>query len=515
MAHWSEGYAAELGYTHGYYSELNPHYMRLAMLSAGITPPSWHAGAAACELGFGQGGSLNIHAAASGWEWYGTDFAPAQAGYAVELAGAGQTGAHVDDQSFEEFCQRDDLPDFSFVALHGIWSWVSARNREVIVDFLRRKLVVGGVVYFGYNTQPGWAPFMPMRELIVAHAEQMSPRAVGTQHKLEAAVAFVDKLLATEPAFLKANPGVSGWLKDLKKNDPSYLAHEYLNQHWHPEPFDKMAAALVPAKLSFACSANFLDHVDPMVLSTAQQKLLAEIADPVFRESVRDLCVNRQFRRDYWVRGPRPLSSAARAEALRRQRVLLCAPASSINLNVRAPVGDVELSPAVYKPILELLSDHRPRSIGEIEVALQTRNIALPNVVQALVVLASRNQVWALQDEEGAARQRPRAASLNKVLFQQFCAEPNFFFVASPQSGGGMEVAHMEGMFLAAYAAGAKKPPEAAQWVWRLLQAKGQAVLRDGKALATPHENVAELTRQAELMWTVRLPVLRALQVVD
>ena len=68
--------------------------------------------------------------------------------------------ANLSDESFEEFCRRQDLPDFDFIGLHGIWSWVSDKNRQVIVDFIRRKLKVGGVVYVSYNTQPGWAPMI-------------------------------------------------------------------------------------------------------------------------------------------------------------------------------------------------------------------------------------------------------------------------------------------------------------------------------------------------------------------
>jgi hypothetical protein len=48
--------------------------------------------------------------------------------------------AVVSDQSFEEFFARDDLPQFAFVGLHGVWSWVSAANRARIeVEFQRMK----------------------------------------------------------------------------------------------------------------------------------------------------------------------------------------------------------------------------------------------------------------------------------------------------------------------------------------------------------------------------------------
>jgi SAM-dependent methyltransferase len=165
MTDWSAGYVADIAYTYGYYAELNPLRARLAFVSAGLAPPEV---ATACELGYGQGMSVNLHAAASPVRWFGTDFNPSQAGFAQELARAADAGAALYDQSFAEFAARADLPEFDYIGLHGIWSWISDENRAVIVDFIRRKLKVGGVLYISYNTQPGWAAFAPLRELLTS-----------------------------------------------------------------------------------------------------------------------------------------------------------------------------------------------------------------------------------------------------------------------------------------------------------------------------------------------------------
>ncbi|MGB4246724.1 MAG: methyltransferase, partial [Pseudohongiellaceae bacterium] len=76
MSEWSAGYVADIGYTFGYYPELNPLRVKLAFLNNGLVCPEF---TTACELGFGQGMSANIHAAASVTRWYGTDFNPSQA----------------------------------------------------------------------------------------------------------------------------------------------------------------------------------------------------------------------------------------------------------------------------------------------------------------------------------------------------------------------------------------------------------------------------------------------------
>lgn len=55
------GSRAEIEYTHGYYQGLNPLRARLALLLAGLHCPVIDT---ACELGYGQGMSVNLHAAA-------------------------------------------------------------------------------------------------------------------------------------------------------------------------------------------------------------------------------------------------------------------------------------------------------------------------------------------------------------------------------------------------------------------------------------------------------------------
>jgi hypothetical protein len=69
MSDWTAGYVADIGYTFGYYPEFNPQRMKLAFLNACLVAPEV---GTACELGFGQGMSANIHAAACVVQWHGT-----------------------------------------------------------------------------------------------------------------------------------------------------------------------------------------------------------------------------------------------------------------------------------------------------------------------------------------------------------------------------------------------------------------------------------------------------------
>jgi hypothetical protein len=200
------------------------------------------------------------------------------------LAEALGSNAQLAEQAFADFCSRTDLPDFDYIALHGVWSWISDENRAVIVDFLRRKLKVGDVVYVSYNTQPGWATMMPMRDLLVEHADIMGSQGQGSVSRFDSALGFAEELLATNPSYVQTNPNVSERLAKLKNHSHSYLVHEYFNRNWQPLSFSKTASLLSAAKLTFACSAYYLDHIDALNLTTEQQDLLNDIPDSLFRE---------------------------------------------------------------------------------------------------------------------------------------------------------------------------------------------------------------------------------------
>ena len=507
-ADWTAGYRADVNYVFGYYPELNPLRTRLALLNKGFAPPNI---ASACELGFGQGLSVNIHAAASETAWWGNDFNPSQAAFAQDVAAASKSGAILTEDSFRDFLERPDLPHFDFVGLHGIWSWISDANRSVIVDLLRTRLKPGGVLYISYNTAPGWSPIVPLRRLLSEHAETATPRGADVLERVGAAVEFAERLFATEPTYLKANPQLSERLQKLKAQDRHYLAHEYFNQHWQPMPVLDVAEWLSAAKLSFACSAHLLDHVDGVNLTAPQQAFMNDVNEPIFREFVRDLMVNQQFRRDYWVKGARRLEPFERAEALRAERFILATTRSAVSLKAVGSLGEADLHAEVYDPILDLLADHKPHSIGEIADKLPAGQAGLPQVVEAMVVLTSSSQVMPVQMESATRVSRAQTDRFNTYMEHRARFSGEAAFLASPVTGGGVGVSRFEQLFLGAIAEGRKTPAEWAQVAWDVIASQGQKIVKDGQTLDSKEENLAELGRQADLFANGRLGMLTAL----
>ncbi|OYT91762.1 MAG: methyltransferase [Burkholderiales bacterium PBB3] len=510
MSDWTSGYVADIGYTFGYYTELNPVNARLAFLNAGLVPPTE---GVHCELGFGQGVSVNVHAAAGASTWYGTDFNPAQAGFAQSLAQASGAAAHLVDEAFADFCNRADLPEFDSIGLHGIWSWISDENRAHITSLIARKLKVGGAVYISYNTQPGWAAMVPMRDLLTEHANTLGAPGQGIVGRIDAALEFTDKLFAANPAFARANPLVAERVGKLKEQNRNYLAHEYFNRDWLPMPFSRMAQWLTPTKLEYACSAAILGHIDPLNLSPEQQALLQGVPDAMFRETVRDFCVNQQFRKDYWVKGARRLSALERTEALRAYKVVLIAHRPDVSLKVTGAMGESSMSEAVYNPILDLLADHKPRSLGQLELALKDKGVAFAQLVQAILILTGAGQLAAVQDDATITKAKKATDKLNACLMSKARSGGEMSYLASPVTGGAISVGRFAQLFLMTRAQGAKQPGDWASATWALLLAQGQRILKDGQTLQTPEENLAELNTQAQAFADKLLPILKALQI--
>lgn len=510
MSDWTAGYVADIGYTYGYYTELNPQRIKLAFINQGLVFPEV---GTACELGFGQGLSANIHAAASVTQWYGTDFNPSQAGFAQELAAASASGAQLYDEAFSEFCTRSDLPDFDYIGLHGIWSWISDDNRKVIVDFIRKKLKVGGVLYISYNTLPGWAAFAPMRHLMTEHAEVLGSEGRGIVSRIDGALDFAEKLLTTNPAFSRANPLVGDRLAKMKEHNRHYLAHEYFNRDWHPMHFATMAEWLEEAKVQFACSANYMDAIDAINLTAEQQTFLKEIPDPMFRQTTRDFMVNQQFRKDYWVKGARKMSALEQAEALRAQMVILTTPRAAISLKVAGALGEANLTEAIYAPILDMLEDHKAKTLSQIEQAVKDKGLTFSQLTQAMMVLTGAGHLGLVQEESAITKAKKQTDKLNAHLCHKARDSNELNYLVSPMTGGGFEVNRFQQLFLISLAQGNKQPADWAQYAWKLLAAQGQKLLKEGKTLETAEENLAELTAQAQIFATKLLPILKALQI--
>lgn len=510
---WNQGYFTDVGYTYGYYRDINPTYQRFCLLLRGFVPPEPTEQSVHCELGFGQGVSINHHAAATPGLFAGTDFNPAQVAHANTLAQASGSGACLYDDSFEQLLQRSDLPQFDSISLHGIWTWVSRDNHKVIAEFARRYLKPGGLFYISYNCFPGWAPNYPLRQIFALH-DRFGAVPHGAVSRIEAALRFSQDLLAAQPNYAKLVPTLNDKLQSIMTQNRHYLAHEYFNREWNCMYFTDVVDALAPAKLDWACTAAPLDVLDGLNLSSEGQAFLSAIEHPILREQVRDYFVNQQFRKDLFMRGARRLSTTEQYMRLLEMRFILLKPLAEVPTRVKGAVLEASLQEEIYGPLSAQLAEHSyaPKSLSELMASLPS--LPYGQLLQALAVLIGMGAAAPCQSEDAARQTRKRCLAFNTHLCGRAQFNADVDTLASPVLGGGYPVSRIQQLFILARLQGKKTPQEWAAQAWQILSRQGHRLLKEGKTLDTPEENMAELTNEAVDLANKYLPLLKALQVI-
>ncbi|MCZ6855011.1 MAG: class I SAM-dependent methyltransferase, partial [Gammaproteobacteria bacterium] len=155
--HSPRGYVKDASYPTTYFRELAPVWLNYVAALGGVEPRRLDRNFSYLELGSGPGFSTIIHAACyPAGEFHACDFNSESIAmgerYADDLA-IQNVVFHA--ASFDELLERD-LPDFDFIVLHGVYSWIGTPARQTIHHLIRKQLKPGGLVYVGYNCMPGW-----------------------------------------------------------------------------------------------------------------------------------------------------------------------------------------------------------------------------------------------------------------------------------------------------------------------------------------------------------------------
>lgn len=507
---WNEGYFTDVGYTYGYYREVSPVYQRFCLLIRGIdTSESENDDVAHCELGFGQGVSVNIHAASNPGTYYATDFNPEHAAHAQAMASAAGSKAVLLDDSFEQMLERNDLPMFNSISLHGIWTWVSRENHKIITEFARKYLKPGGILYNSYNCFPGWAPAYPLRQLFALY-DRFTPNPGGVAGRVDGALKFTESLLQANPAYAKAVPGLDGRLKGIMAHDRHYLAHEYFNREWNCMYFTDVVDELSAAKLEYAGSAAPMDLVDEVNLSPEASAFLKKIDKPLLREQVRDYFINQQFRRDLYMRGIPRLNPGEQREKLLSTRFALLRLQETVPMTVMGALGEGKLHEDVYKPVLAALAakEYTPKTLREL--LKECPKLNYQQVLQALIVLTQATHVAPCQSETVSKKVRKTCEALNMHLYERAKYGNQIVNVASPVLGGGIIVDRIGQLFLLARH---NKHPDPVLYAWEVLSFGGEVLIKDGAALVGAEANIAELKLRYEKFVKEQLAILKAVGV--
>jgi predicted O-methyltransferase YrrM len=444
---WNDGYVTDNTYTTEFYLELSPEHLNVACVVNGVEPVPLDRPFTYLELGCGYGLSSVLLAAGNPQgRFYANDFMPTHVATAESLASAGGLdNLTLLENSFEELAQgRVALPQFDFITMHGVYTWVSRENRRYIVDILSRYLKPGGIVYISYNALPGWAPALALQRLLLSQASMKAGR--DSAERFVQARDFVENLVGAGARYFEANPGLKHELDSLRQSDPAYLVHEYLHSGgWEPMYHADVASDLARAKMEFVGSATLC--VSKQTLPDAQERLLGTVPDPSWRETLRDFAINTRFRKDVFVRGRRALPARRRTEWLQRSLMALSVPRDQAAYSFEWGTD------AERRAGEELLDDlaQAPLSLAEVaDRPLFGQNLDLVHQMAMLLVDGRSASIFL---PERASVDDGAALRLNRAIADHARHVNQFSGLASPLTGNGIRVDRVERLVYAVLAA--------------------------------------------------------------
>lgn len=366
---WTYGYAADAEYTSQYFAEMTPAHLDLMALGAQVLPPEREGGKYRyCELGCGNGMTTTVLAAANPEaQFVGIDFMPVHIANARRAAKrGGLTNVEYLELSFAQACEHDFEP-FDYIVAHGVYSWISPVNRTEMVEFFKRFLAPGGLIYLSYNTFPGWLPISPVQKVVAEVAGSLQ----GTSPKrVVAGFEFASKLLAKNAMALVGQPAAKHQIDKATTMAPNYLAQEFINAHWYPMYVTDVMRELEPAKLEFASSATAAENDYRFIVDEDLAGIIREQPTEYLRQLVKDVATNTRFRRDIYTRGGRRLSGLDQRQLLGSKRIALTRTPAAITYKAEFNGRQIAFDNPMARQAVESLSNG-PLTLAQLAVALE------------------------------------------------------------------------------------------------------------------------------------------------
>jgi Predicted methyltransferase regulatory domain len=509
----ADGYGDEMEFSQDYDAAFNPLRIQYILTYLGVE--STKVGVA-CELAFGQGVSLNTHAAAGLTQWYGTDFNSQHLVTASEIAKTFDNHPQLYGQVFEEFCHRSDLPDFDLIVVPSVWPVVSEKNCQIITDFIKKKLKLGGVAYIDYRTQFDTLSKYPLHDLAVQYGRRIDISNPDAKSRVKEVLQFTDQLMQFKSKFWTENPSSKNFFEIVKARPVDQIYHEFFNEHFHLTSFGEMANRLSSAQLEFAGSAIYYNNLLSSCLPKEQASFLQTISDPIFKQVVFDFLKYNVHREDYWVKGLKRMPASTRAQALRSYRFIRIQPLNQLSFT---KLNWVNLESTFFKKLINTFSGFEFVNLQMVEDLFRgEEDISFDMLAEGLFILCGAGIIGVTQSESNIDQVRSNTKKLNYHLLSLAKSRNLEVCFSSPVTGGGINVSHLHQLFLLALTERENILKEGASalaiFAWECLNVNNQKLIKGGRVLQSAEENIDGLMQHAKKFTHDYLPLYRGLQII-
>jgi predicted O-methyltransferase YrrM len=378
-----KGYISDVEYVPGFYSNMAPLAMRYIAALNRVVPPADTPTFRYLELGSGLGRCLTTLAAANPQgQFTGVDFNRNHTTLIEKDIAEGELkNAKIITAGFNSL--PDDIGEFDFIALHGVYSWVSAEVREDIINIAKTRLAVGGLLLVSYNAMPGWAALQPVRAILQQYALR---RSGDSLQRISEALKYLKYIRDNKAQYFEDNPNVAEKINIFVQQNPRYLAHEYLNEHWDTFYFYEVANDFKRAGLEFIGSLPPHENFWDLCVRPEFKTLFGTTTDRYVIETHKDFCANTAFRWDLYCREPKPMRSLEeRLQKADGFYFRLSRPDITFPMPVNLGVVTAKAQGPVYEALAVLLKN-KGMKLSEVLVAQDWGAITPEEIVSALDV---------------------------------------------------------------------------------------------------------------------------------
>ncbi|NBD33965.1 MAG: methyltransferase domain-containing protein [Cyanobacteria bacterium] len=391
-------YVQDVDFRSGILALQTPALLAMTAAMGGFKPPAPTGAFTYCDLGCGDGTTLNalasLHPEAT---FVGVDFNPSHIATARETAEHCQlTNTKFVEAAFTDLPELD-LPSFDFVTANGVYAWLEEPQAQAVRNFVGEQLRPGGLFYVEYTSLPGKISVAPLWQLIqtLVPQEAYPDSRDRAQAGLDLVETFAKRgvayLAAHRPAANGARSYIQGRKRDAYRVD--HFAHNAMASGFRPRYFTEMYDEMAAVGMIYAGRVEIALNEIELSVPPAQVPTFQDYKHDIrLTELLKDYIRNEQQRHDIFVRDGSRDPEAANAYLDEQLRLLSRLPANRTQRTI-ATVGNhrIALRGPAYEALIQAADEEQGVTPAE---AAAAKNLPIERLRRAALRLFASNQFF-------------------------------------------------------------------------------------------------------------------------
>ncbi|WP_332606174.1 class I SAM-dependent methyltransferase [Acinetobacter sp. ESBL14] len=408
-----DGYIVDVPYPTFVHRQTMPLWLNMIVQSKGFSAPDLVTPYRYLELGCAMGIHLHLTAAANPLgHFVGVDFNQQH----LMVAQEGLETTNIDNvefihADFESFLNADIEP-FDFIVTHGVWSWISSENQNIVAQIVDKFLKKDGILYCSYMSHPGATSLVSVQKLMLETSKNLQGDSAT---KAVQSLNLVRKIGTAKSGLFEKIPSLNQELSELAQDKPNYIAHDFLSEHWQPQHSADMIQRFGKLGLSYVGGAGIIENLDKISLPPEVQNVVKTLPLITLQETVKDIARYTLQRQDIYVKNRMPLNQQQLENYYSTVKFGLL-PAAPVrkDLSLDPKLGRIKDAIQIFEQILELLNKN-VLSMLELSSMLK-QNLPLKQLTEIVLVLMWAGYIHPCQHSETLSKFE---RSMNQWMFDQ------------------------------------------------------------------------------------------------